>query len=63
MFIGDSLEDVRTEAEGGAAVIAVASGTTTGDQLAEAGADLVLDSLRDPQAVLYAVAELATHRQ
>ncbi|MFE4514695.1 HAD family hydrolase [Kitasatospora sp. NPDC056783] len=62
VIIGDSLEDVRTGAEGGAGVIAVASGTTTADQLADAGADRVLDSLRDPQAVLRAIAELTARR-
>ncbi|MFJ8476426.1 HAD family hydrolase [Kitasatospora sp. NPDC094011] len=62
VIIGDSLEDVRTGAEGGAAVIAVASGTTTADQLAEAGADRVLDSLHDPQVVLRTVAELTNRR-
>lgn len=61
VIIGDSLEDVRTGAEGGARVIAVASGTTTADQLAEAGADRVLDSLRDSQVVLRAIAELTAH--
>ncbi|MFD9687281.1 HAD family hydrolase [Kitasatospora sp. NPDC059088] len=63
VIIGDSLEDVRTGAEGGAGVIAVASGTTTADQLAAVGADRVLDSLRDPQAVLRAIAELTALRQ
>ncbi|KJS57398.1 phosphoglycolate phosphatase [Streptomyces rubellomurinus subsp. indigoferus] len=63
VIIGDSLEDVRTGAEGGAGVIAVASGTTTADQLTEAGADRVLESLRDPQAVLRAIAELTDRRQ
>ncbi|WP_341846049.1 HAD family hydrolase [Streptomyces rubellomurinus] len=63
VIIGDSLEDVRTGAEGGARVIAVASGTTTADQLTEAGADRVLESLRDPQAVLRAVVELTARRE
>ncbi|MFB7908376.1 HAD family hydrolase [Kitasatospora purpeofusca] len=63
VIIGDSLEDVRTGAEGGAAVIAVASGTTSAEQLAAAGADTVLDSLLDPRAVLRAVAELTAHRR
>ncbi|MFG2918322.1 haloacid dehalogenase-like hydrolase [Kitasatospora sp. NPDC048298] len=62
VIIGDSLEDVRTGVEGGAAVIAVASGTTTADQLAEAGADRVLDSLCEPQSVLQAIAELTSRR-
>ncbi|MER7701571.1 haloacid dehalogenase-like hydrolase [Kitasatospora sp. NPDC097605] len=63
VIIGDSLEDVRTGAEGGAGVIAVASGTTSAELLATAGADTVLDSLLDPQAVLGAVAELTGRRQ
>ncbi|MGW0731784.1 HAD family hydrolase [Streptomyces sp. NPDC002851] len=58
VIIGDSLEDVRTGLEGGAAVIGVSSGKTTGDQLAAAGADAVLDSLSDLPRVLGAVAEL-----
>ncbi|MEU6254308.1 haloacid dehalogenase-like hydrolase [Streptomyces sp. NPDC047043] len=45
VIIGDSLEDVRTGLGGGAAVIGVVSGKTTGDELAAAGADIVLDSL------------------
>ncbi|WP_420713849.1 HAD family hydrolase [Streptomyces sp. NRRL WC-3742] len=63
VIIGDSLEDVRTGAEGGAAVIAVASGTTSAERLAEAGADRVLDSLSDPRAVLRAIAELTGTNQ
>ncbi|MDN3025658.1 HAD hydrolase-like protein [Streptomyces sp. S.PB5] len=47
VIIGDSLEDVRTGLEGGASVIGVTSGKTTGDELAAAGADIVLDSLED----------------
>ncbi|MFB8201927.1 HAD family hydrolase [Kitasatospora purpeofusca] len=63
VIIGDSLEDVRTGAEGGAAVIAIASGTTSAEQLAAAGADRVLDSLRDPASVLRAIAELTLSGQ
>jgi phosphoglycolate phosphatase len=62
VIIGDSLEDVRTGAEGGASVIAVASGTTPAAELAAAGADRVLDSLRDPQVVLSAIAEVTGNR-
>ncbi|MFC9328617.1 HAD family hydrolase [Kitasatospora sp. NPDC057015] len=58
VIIGDSLEDVRTGAEGGAMVIAIASGTTSGQQLAAAGADRVLDDLQDLGALLEAVTEL-----
>lgn len=52
VIIGDSLEDVRTGLEGGARVIAVASGTTTAERLAEAGADVVLPDLTDAPRVL-----------
>ncbi|MEV0894479.1 haloacid dehalogenase-like hydrolase [Promicromonospora sp. NPDC050262] len=48
VIVGDSLEDVRTGLEGGASVVAVASGTTPADRLAEAGADVVLPDLTDP---------------
>ena len=58
VIIGDSLEDVTTGREGGASVIGVASGTTSTAVLREAGADLVLDDLCDPQAVTKAVMKL-----
>lgn len=48
VIVGDSLEDVRTGLEGGARVIAVASGTTTEQQLRAAGADHVLPDLTEP---------------
>ncbi|MFG2684412.1 HAD family hydrolase [Streptomyces sp. NPDC048392] len=47
VIIGDSLEDVRTGLEGGVSVIGVTSGKTTGNELAAAGADIILDSLED----------------
>jgi phosphoglycolate phosphatase len=52
VIVGDSLEDVRTGLEGGARVIAVASGTTTAERLAEAGADVVLPDLTDAPRLL-----------
>ncbi|MGW6454338.1 HAD family hydrolase [Streptomyces sp. NPDC055078] len=48
VIIGDSLQDVRTGREGGAKVIAVASGTTPATALADAGADHVLADLTQP---------------
>ncbi|GAB3474669.1 HAD family hydrolase [Nocardiopsis coralliicola] len=51
VIIGDSLEDVTTGREGGASVIAIASGTTSAETLAAAGADVVLPDLCDPEAV------------
>ena len=58
VIIGDSLEDVRTGREGGAAVIGVASGKTTAAELSESGADLVLDSLEDVARVMAGISEL-----
>ncbi|MEU6230811.1 haloacid dehalogenase-like hydrolase [Streptomyces sp. NPDC047042] len=55
VIIGDSLEDVRTGLEGGAPVIGVASGKTTADELASAGADLVLDNLESVPQLLDAI--------
>ncbi|WP_406498317.1 haloacid dehalogenase-like hydrolase [Streptomyces sp. NBC_00846] len=55
VIIGDSLEDVRTGRQGGARIIAVASGTTTADQLSLAGADKVLTDLNDAEAILAAI--------
>nr|BEK67479.1 haloacid dehalogenase-like hydrolase [Kitasatospora purpeofusca] len=62
VIIGDSLEDVRTGAEGGARVIAIASGTTSFDRLTEAGADRVLDDLCDPAALLQTITDLTAGR-
>ncbi|MCQ9179276.1 haloacid dehalogenase-like hydrolase [Streptomyces sp. IBSBF 2953] len=56
VIIGDSLEDVRTGLEGGAPVVGVASGKTTADELASAGADSVLDSLEGVPRLLDAIA-------
>ncbi|WP_341869877.1 HAD family hydrolase [Streptomyces bauhiniae] len=47
VIIGDSLEDVRTGQEGGARVIAVASGTTPHHELTAAGAHHVIPDLTD----------------
>jgi phosphoglycolate phosphatase len=59
VIIGDSLEDVATGREGGAAVLGVASGTTSAAELRAAGADLVLDDLCDVDAVVGGVVKLA----
>lgn len=59
VIIGDSLEDVATGQQGGAGVVAVASGTTTARELADAGADMVLRDLRDAGAVCDAVRTVA----
>lgn len=60
VIVGDSLEDVRTGLEGGARVIAVASGTTSADRLADAGADVVLPDLTDAPRLLQEIRVLTT---
>jgi phosphoglycolate phosphatase-like HAD superfamily hydrolase len=62
VIIGDSLEDVRTGLEGGAPVIAVASGKTSPATLRDAGADLVLDSLEDVQSLIEAIGRVTFQR-
>jgi phosphoglycolate phosphatase len=59
VIIGDSLEDVRTGQLGGASVIGIASGTTTAHSLRDAGAQVVLPDLRDPEALLTAITSLS----
>lgn len=58
VIIGDSLQDVRTGREGGARVIAVASGTTTASALADAGADHVIPDLTDTDRLLGLITEV-----
>ncbi|MBQ0825475.1 HAD family hydrolase [Streptomyces tagetis] len=60
VIIGDSLEDVRTGREGGAHVIGVASGTTSAEQLASAGACHVVPDLTDAQRVIRLIDQCAT---
>ncbi|MET8695297.1 haloacid dehalogenase-like hydrolase [Streptomyces bauhiniae] len=52
VIIGDSLEDVRTGREGGARVIAVASGTTPRHELTAAGAHHVIEDLTDSSQLI-----------
>jgi len=47
VLIGDTLLDVKAAQDGGAKVIAVATGVYSVDQLTEAGADAVLENLVD----------------
>ncbi|WP_394342174.1 HAD hydrolase-like protein [Streptomyces spongiicola] len=62
VIIGDSLEDVRTGLEGGAAVVAVASGKTQVTTLREAGADVLLGTLENVQELHYAIASVVQLR-
>jgi phosphoglycolate phosphatase-like HAD superfamily hydrolase len=58
VLIGDTPRDVEAGRDGGAAVIAVATGAFDPAALADAGADAVLASLTDVDAVLAAVDRL-----
>ncbi|WP_084478677.1 HAD family hydrolase [Nocardia jejuensis] len=55
VLIGDTARDVQAGRNGGAHVVAVASGSASMEELQAAGADLVLADLRDTDAVLAAV--------
>lgn len=55
VLIGDTSRDVQAGRNGGAYVIAVASGSESMEELQAAGADLVLQDLRDTEAVVAAV--------
>ncbi|MFE9326667.1 HAD family hydrolase [Nocardia sp. NPDC052278] len=55
MLVGDTPNDLRAGLDGGAKIIAVASGSDSADVLANAGADLVLSSLADTAAFLTAI--------
>jgi phosphoglycolate phosphatase-like HAD superfamily hydrolase len=52
IVVGDSTHDVAAAHQGGAAIIAVASGNTSADELREWGADIVLPDLTDTSLVV-----------
>jgi phosphoglycolate phosphatase-like HAD superfamily hydrolase len=55
IIIGDTTHDITAARNGGASVIAVATGTDTSDQLREAGADHLLPNLTDSAALIKAI--------
>jgi phosphoglycolate phosphatase len=55
VLIGDTLRDVRAGRDGGARVIAVASGSDSMETLEAEGADIVLPDLQDTQSVMDAL--------
>ncbi|MEY9860312.1 phosphoglycolate phosphatase [Catenulispora sp. GAS73] len=57
VILGDTVRDVEAALAHGAAVVAVASGTTPVADLRDAGAEVVLDDLADTGRVLAAIAE------
>jgi phosphoglycolate phosphatase len=56
VVVGDSIQDVKTAHEGGAAVAAVASGRDDAEALRSAGAELVWPDLRDTDRVVAVLA-------
>ena len=58
VYIADSTRDVEAARIGGARAIGVASGRSSAGELRDAGADVVLDDLADPAAVVAAVDHL-----
>ena len=55
VLLGDTLNDVAAALNSGARIVAVATGKDTADELAAAGADMVLADLTDTSAVLSAI--------
>jgi phosphoglycolate phosphatase len=55
VLIGDTINDVAAALDSGARIVAVATGNDTADELAAAGADMVLADLTDTSAVLSAI--------
>ena len=60
VYIADSVRDVEAARIGGARCVAVASGRSSGTELREAGADVVLDDLTDTESVVGAVERLTS---
>ncbi|HEX4830321.1 MAG TPA: HAD hydrolase-like protein [Trebonia sp.] len=59
VLIGDTLRDVQAGRKGGAKVIGVATGSDTMEALRAEGADAVLPSLQDTEALTEALSSLA----
>ncbi len=59
VLVGDTPNDVLAGHQGGARVVAVASGASSANDLRAAGAELVLESLADTDAVIRAVLDVS----
>jgi phosphoglycolate phosphatase len=55
VIIGDATHDIAAAYNGGATIVAVATGSDTADQLRKAGAGYVLPDLTDPDALRHAL--------
>ena len=60
VLVGDTPNDVRAATVNGARSVAVATGSFTGEQLADAGADVVLADLTDTAQVVSAILDGAS---
>ena len=60
ILVGDTLLDVQAAHDGGAKIISVATGVHSAEQLREAGADVVLDSLADTERFMTELLHLRT---
>ncbi len=60
ILIGDTLLDVKAAHDGGAKIMAVATGVHSTSQLSEAGADVVIDDLADLDRFMAALLDLRT---
>jgi phosphoglycolate phosphatase len=58
VLVGDTPADVQAGHDGGARVVAVASGKNTPDELSQAGAEVVLPDLQDSDRLMRAVLSL-----
>ncbi|MBV8541362.1 MAG: haloacid dehalogenase-like hydrolase [Pseudonocardiales bacterium] len=58
VLVGDTPLDIKAARDGGARIIAVATGVYSASQLAEAGADVTLDSLADTDRFMTALVSL-----
>lgn len=58
VLIGDTERDVWAARDGGAKVVAVATGVNSQEELQRAGADIVLADLADIEALIQSIAEL-----
>jgi phosphoglycolate phosphatase len=60
VLIGDTLLDVKAAHDGGARIIAVATGVHSASQLIESGADMTLDSLADLDQFMATLVDVRT---
>jgi phosphoglycolate phosphatase len=55
VLVGDTSNDINAAHDSGARAVAIATESTTAEELTRAGADAVLADLRNTDAVVYAI--------